>query len=67
MLKIQEEGRVSMDAVRMEESAFLIAEDYMKQVIRLGRGILYLGEEVASRMTNKTVQLTGQLSLLGTL
>lgn len=56
-----------MDAVRMEESAFLIAEDYMKQVIRLGRGILYLGEEVASRMTNKTVQLTGQLSLLGTL
>lgn len=26
-----------MNAVRMEESAFLIAEDYMKQVIRLGR------------------------------
>lgn len=35
-----------MNAVRMEESAFLIDEDYMKQVIRLGRGIFYLGEEL---------------------
>ncbi len=26
-----------MNAVRMEKSAFLIDEDYMKQVIRLGR------------------------------
>jgi len=25
-----------MNAVRMEDSAFLIAEDYMKQVIKLG-------------------------------
>jgi len=36
MLKIREERRVSMNAVRMEESAFLIDEDYMKQVIKLG-------------------------------
>lgn len=31
-----------MNAVRMEESAFLIAEDYMKQVIRLWAGYLVL-------------------------
>lgn len=56
-----------MNAVRMEESAFLIDEDYMKQVIRLGRGIFVPWGGVACGMTNKTVQITGQLSLLGTL
>ena len=50
MLKIREEGRVSMDAVRMEESAFLIAEDYMKQVIKLGR-VFEAAGGIASGMT----------------
>lgn len=37
MLKIREEGRVSMDAVRMEESGFSIAEDYMKLMVWIRR------------------------------
>ncbi len=64
MLKIREEGRVSMDAVRMEESAFLIAEDYMKQVIKLGR-VFGAAGGIASGMTNKAVQAAGQYMTLG--
>lgn len=43
-----------MDAVRMEESAFLIAENYMKQVIRLGR-VFGAAGGIASSMTNKAI------------
>ena len=64
MLKIREEGRVSMNAVRMEESAFLIAENYMKQVIRLGR-VFGAAGGIASGMTNKAIQTAGQYMILG--
>ena len=53
------ERRVSMNAVRMEESVFLIAEDYMKQVIWLGRVFGAAGGS-ASSMTNKAIQTAGQ-------
>lgn len=53
-----------MDAVRMEESAFLIAEDYMKQVIKLGR-VFEAAGGIASGMTNKAVQAARQYMTLG--
>ena len=53
-----------MNAVRMEKSAFLIAEDYMKQVIWLGR-VFGAAGGVASGMTNTAVQTAGQYMTLG--
>lgn len=44
-----------MNAVRMEESVFLIAEDYMKQVIWLGRVFGSVGG-IASGAVNKTLR-----------
>lgn len=49
-----------MNAVRMKESAFLIAEDYMKQVIRLGR-VFGAAGGIASGMA----QTAGQYMTLG--
>ncbi len=43
-----------MDAVRMEESVFLIAEDYMKLVIRIRR-VFGAAGGIASGMTNKAI------------
>jgi hypothetical protein len=43
----------------MEESVFLIAEDYMKQVIWLGR-VFGAAGGIASSMTNKAIQTAGQ-------
>ena len=48
-----------MNAVRMEESVSLIAEDYMKQVIWLGR-VFGAAGGIASSMTNKAIQTAGQ-------
>lgn len=53
-----------MNAVRMEESAFLITENYMKQVIRLGR-VFGAAGGIASGMTNKAIQTAGQYMMLG--
>ena len=53
-----------MDAVRMEESVFLIAEDYMKLVIRIRR-VFGAAGGIASGMTNKAIQTAGQYMTLG--
>ena len=64
MSKIREERRVSMNAVRMEESVFLIAEDYMKQVIRLGRAFSAVGG-ITSSMMNNAIQVAAQYMTQG--